>query len=41
MLGHALLMANRLGQVSEEMPNVRDYVNRVAERSAFQIAINM
>jgi hypothetical protein len=41
MLGHALLMANRLGQVSEEMPNVRGYVNRVAERSAFQIAINM
>jgi glutathione S-transferase len=40
MLGHALFMANRLGQVSEEMPNVRGDVNRITERWAFQIAIN-
>jgi glutathione S-transferase len=41
MLGHALFMANRLGQVSEDMPNGRGNVNRVAERSTFQIAIKM
>jgi glutathione S-transferase len=41
MLGHALFMANRLGQVSEDMPNVRGNVNRIAERSALQIAIKM
>jgi hypothetical protein len=40
MLSHALFMANRLGPVSEEMPNVRGYVNRIAERPALQIAIN-
>jgi glutathione S-transferase len=41
MLGHALFMANRLGQVSEDMPNGRGNVNRIAERPAFEIAINM
>ena len=41
MLGHSLFMANRLGQVSEEMPNIRGYVTRIEERPAFQIAINM
>jgi glutathione S-transferase len=41
MLGPALFMANRLGPVSEEVPNVRGYVNRIAERPAFEIAINM
>ena len=41
MLGHSLFMANRLGQVSEEMPSIRGYVNRIEERPAFQIAINM
>jgi glutathione S-transferase len=41
MLGHSLFMANRLGQVSEELPNIRGYVNRIEERPAFQIAINM
>ncbi len=41
MLGHALFMANRLGQVSEEMVNVRGYVKRIEERPAFQTAINM
>jgi glutathione S-transferase len=41
MLGHSLFMANRLGQVSEELPNIRGYVNRIEERPAFQIAINI
>jgi glutathione S-transferase len=41
MLGHSLFTADRLGQVSEELPNIRGYVNRIEERPAFQIAINM
>lgn len=40
MLGHALFMANRLGQVSDEMTNVKAYVKRIEDRPAFQIAIN-
>jgi glutathione S-transferase len=40
MLGHALFMANRLGQVSDEMPNLKAYVQRIQERPAFQTAIN-
>ncbi|MBT6272804.1 MAG: glutathione S-transferase family protein [Chromatiales bacterium] len=41
MLGHALFMSNRLGQVSESMTNLKGYVARVAARPAFQTAINM
>ena len=41
MLGHSLFMANRLGQVSEKMANVKGYVKRIEERPAFQTAINM
>jgi glutathione S-transferase len=41
MLGHALFMANRLGQVSEAMGNLKGYVKRIEERPAFQTAINM
>ncbi len=41
MLGHSLFMANRLGQVSKEMANVKGYVKRIEERPAFQTAINM
>jgi glutathione S-transferase len=41
MLGHSLFMANRLGQVSEKMANVKGYVKRIEERTAFQTAINM
>ena len=41
MLGHAIFMANRLGQVSEEMPNVKAYVKRVEARPAFKTAIGM
>ena len=40
MLGHSLFMANRLGQVSDEMPNLKAYVKRIEERPAFQTAIN-
>ena len=41
MLGHALFMANRLGQISEEMSNLKGYVKRLEDRKAFQTAINM
>jgi glutathione S-transferase len=41
MLGHALFMANRLGQVSDDMANLKGYVNRIEARPAFQTAINM
>ncbi len=41
MLGHALFMANRLGQVSDEMKNLKAYVKRIEARPAFQTAINM
>ncbi len=41
MLGHALFMANRLGQVSEEMAALKGYVKRIEERPAFQTAIHM
>ena len=41
MLGHSLFMANRLGQVSDEMANVKDYVGRIESRPAFQTAMSM
>ena len=41
MLGHSCFMANRLGCVNDEMLNIKDYVARIADRSAFQIAITM
>ncbi len=41
MLGHALFMANRLGQVPEEMANLKGYLKRIEDRPAFQTAINM
>lgn len=41
MLGHSLFMANRLGQISEEMSNLKGYVKRLEDRKAFQTAINM
>jgi glutathione S-transferase len=40
MLGHALFMANRLGQVSDELANLKGYVKRIADRPAFQTAMN-
>ena len=40
MLGHSLFMANRLGQVSEELANLKAYLKRIEARPAFQTAIN-
>lgn len=40
MLGHSIFMANRLGQVSDEMKNLKAYVGRIEGRPAFQKAIN-
>ena len=41
MLGHACFMSNRLGCVSEEMANLKGYVERISERPAFKTAIEM
>jgi len=41
MLGHSIFMSNRLGCVSDEMKNLKDYVARSEKRPAFDKAINM
>ena len=41
MLGHSCFMSNRLGCVPDEMTNLKAYVARIAERPAFEKAINM
>ncbi len=41
MLGHSCFMSNRLGCVNEEMKNLKSYVERITERPAFKIAIEM
>ena len=41
MLGHACFMSNRLGCVSEEMLNMKSYVDNINKRPAFQTAIIM
>ena len=41
MLGHACFMSNRLGCVSDEMGNLKGYVERISERPAFKTAIEM
>ena len=41
MLGHSLFMANRLGQVPDELANLKGYVKRIEARPAFQTAINL
>ena len=41
MLGHSLFMANRLGQVSEDLANLKGYVKRIEARPAFQKAIQL
>jgi glutathione S-transferase len=40
MLGHACFMSNRLGCISDDMPNLKGYVERIAARPAFDKAIN-
>jgi glutathione S-transferase len=41
MLGHACFMANRLGCVTDDMSNLKAYVERISARPAFQTAITM
>ena len=41
MLGHACFMSNRLGCVGDDMPHLKAYVERVANRPAFKTAIEM
>ena len=41
MLGHACFMSNRVGCVSDEMANLKGYVERISERPAFKTAIEM
>ena len=38
MLGHAIVMSNRLGCVSDDMPHLKAYIERVSKREAFQKA---
>lgn len=41
MLGHACFMSNRIGSVSDEMTNLKRYVNNVADRPAFKTAMSL
>ena len=41
MLGHSCFMANRLGCVTDDMQNIKDYVARIDSRPAFKKAISM
>lgn len=41
MLGHSCFMSNRLGCVTDEMTNLKDYVERIQQRPAFKTAIEM
>ena len=41
MRGHACFMSNRLGCVGDEMPHLKAYVERIANRPAFKTAIEM
>jgi len=40
MLGHACFMSNRLGCVTDDMTNLKGYVERIAARPAFQKAMS-
>ena len=40
MLGHSLYMSNKLKCVPDEMINIKNYLNLISEREAFQKAIN-
>ena len=41
MLGHACYMSNRMGCVTDEMPHIKDYVERIVTRPAFKKAIEL
>ncbi len=41
MLGHACFMANRSGCVTEDMSNLKGYIERIAARPCFDKAIHM
>ena len=41
MLGHSCFMANRLGCVTDDMQNIKDYVARIDSRPAFKKAITI
>jgi len=40
MLGHSVFMSNRLGCVTDEMTNIKGYVERIEGRPAFQKAMS-
>ena len=40
MMGHACFMSRGLGCVDESLTNLNDYIDRIQERPAFQLAIN-
>ena len=41
MLGHACYMSNRMGCITDEMVNLKKYVENISNRPAFKIAISM
>ena len=41
MLGHSVFMSNRLGCVTDDMVNIKAYIDRIESRPAFQTAITM
>ena len=41
LLGHACYMSNRMGCVTDEMVNLKNYVVNISNRPAFKIAISM
>ena len=41
MLGHACFMSNAIGCVSDDLVNLKAYIGKIANRSAFKVAINM
>ena len=41
MLGHACFMSNMMGCVTDNMVNLKEYVNLISERPSFKTAIEM
>ena len=41
MLGHSVYMSNRFGCVTDDMVNIKAYIERIETRPAFQTAITM